>query len=359
MGVRLLITVLVAFGSACNADSNGAVIAGVVDAEPDGAGDASGLEDAAASVDSDAEGIDGDGSGVADTSDPDGAPDAESTDTPTDPAADDIDAADIPEVASDSAADTGDPDIADTAPVDGDTSDVPPSDADTDVEPTDTEPPDVAPDLPPPCEAPLIRGVGAPLVELNECGRLSYGLYANVGQDNTVHRIPDYSFAGYMQGGVPLPTAEVVAMVSPGDGDARERIQEAIDAVSARTPGPDGLRGALLLTRGTYEVGDTLHITADGVVLRGEGQGADGTVLVATRRAQHDLIRVAGSAGLREVDGTRTPITSEYVPVGATTFDVASADGLASGSRIAVLRTPNDRWIDELDMGRWGWTAER
>ncbi|HJK90768.1 MAG TPA: hypothetical protein RMH26_08590, partial [Polyangiaceae bacterium LLY-WYZ-15_(1-7)] len=122
--------------------------------------------------------------------------------------------------------------------------------------------------------------------------------------------------------------------------------------------GDDGLRGAVLLRRGTWEVGDTLRVEASGVVLRGEGQGADGTVLVATRRAQHALVEVRGGGdGFGEVSGTRTRVTDARVPVGARTLRVASAAAFSVGDGVVVERTPNDAWIDALGMDAWGWTA--
>jgi hypothetical protein len=61
----------------------------------------------------------------------------------------------------------------------------------------------------------------------------------------------------------------------------------------------------VLLKQGTYQVSDTLTIKASGVVLRGEGQHAGGTVLLATRKAQHALIAIQGAgSGLGEVAGT-------------------------------------------------------
>lgn len=211
------------------------------------------------------------------------------------------------------------------------------------------------------CEAPCdeLRGEGEPLAERSECGTLWYGLYANRGSGDNVHRLPNFSFAGYRRGGVAIPEVEVVERVEPGPGDDRERIQEAIDRVASRAPNDEGRRGAVLLAAGTYEVGNSLRIEASGVVLRGAGQGEDGTVLVATRREQHDLIEVEGGGrGLGELDDTRTRITSPLVPVGSRSFDVASTEGFSVGDVVGVLRTPNRRWIEELGMDTWGWTAD-
>ena len=203
-----------------------------------------------------------------------------------------------------------------------------------------------------------VGAAGGPLVKVGPCGVLIYGRYANQGQKNTVNLLPDFSFAGYKGGGVPLPTAPVRRTVSPGPGDDRVKIQAAIDDVSKLGVGASGLRGAVLLKKGTYQVSGTLHIKQSGVVLRGEGQHAKGTVLVATQKAKHTLISIQGSgSGLGEVAGTRTKISDAYVPVGSRSFKVASAAKYKKGDRVVVLRTPNMAWINALGMGKYGWTT--
>ena len=213
------------------------------------------------------------------------------------------------------------------------------------------------------CNGKLVSRVGAPgapLVKGGPCGVLVYGRYANEGQGNKVHMLPDFSFAGYQGGGVPLPAAPVRATVSPVSGDDRATIQAAIDKVGKLTPAASGLRGAVLLKKGTYQVAGTLYINKSGVVLRGEGQHAGGTVLLATQKAQHSLVHIKGSgSGLGEVSGTRVKITSSYVPVGGRSFKVASAAKFKAGDTVVVLRTPNSTWINALGMNKYGWTSSQ
>jgi hypothetical protein len=227
---------------------------------------------------------------------------------------------------------------------------------------------DVLPDTPPsppPCQGEwvdgrLVHGSAPPLAMIDPgCGRVSYGWYAVEGETEANHLLPDFSFAGYMGGGVPIPAVPVVQTLSPGGGDDHAEIQAALDAVSALPLNPDGFRGAVLLAAGTWQVGEPLTIAASGVVLRGEGQGSGGTLLVATKPAQHELIHLKGSgAGFGEVPDSRVEIVTPYVPVGARTFVVADAQGFAPGDLVGVLRTPNQAWINALDMGQWGWTPD-
>jgi hypothetical protein len=74
------------------------------------------------------------------------------------------------------------------------------------------------------------------------------------GQPDTFgNAIPDFSLAGYGNGGVALQMAPVVETLNPAgpESDDTVRIQASIDRVARlpRRPG-DGLRGAVLLTKG-------------------------------------------------------------------------------------------------------------
>ncbi|WP_282939104.1 hypothetical protein [Paenibacillus sp. RC67] len=165
------------------------------------------------------------------------------------------------------------------------------------------------------------------------------------------NRIADFSNCGYMGGGVPIPDAQVRLVLSPAsaEGDDTARIQQAIDELSCMPIGKDGLRGALLLQRGTYRIAGTLYIRESGVVLRGEGQGEDGTILHGTGAIKRDLLQVLGSTpNLMEEKGT--DITDLYVPSGSRTFHVADASGFSVGDTIAVLRYGNADWISAIDM---------
>ena len=133
----------------------------------------------------------------------------------------------------------------------------------------------------------------APLASIDKAsGRLFYGTYANEREERSVHMLPDFSWAGYMGGGVALPAMSsipVVTELSPdGAADDYQRIQTALDAVSRKAPDARGIRGAVLLGKGEYQISDTLRITQGGVVLRGEGQGKDGTCLLYTSPSPRD-----------------------------------------------------------------------
>src|SRR4029450_8913978 len=126
-------------------------------------------------------------------------------------------------------------------------------------------------------------------------GRLQYTA------DDRGNRIMDFSYAGYKGGGVALPEVRVARAVKPIDGDTGAQVQAAIDEVSKLPIDANGFRGALLLERGTYELGGTLKIAAGGVVLRGGGSSEKGTVLRVTGKP-HRLLEIAGD-GPRQIVG--------------------------------------------------------
>ena len=186
--------------------------------------------------------------------------------------------------------------------------------------------------------------VARQLVYLGDDGRLQYV------PDFLGNRIPDFSHAGYGGGGRPIPDIPVKQIVEPGEGDDTARIQAAVDAVAALPADENGFRGAVLLKKGTYEVSGVIAIRASGVVLRGEGSGEDGTLLVATGNVVRDLIRVEGARGAAIRPETGRRITDLYVPVGARSFHVTDASGFQVGDTVVVRRHGNAAWIHEIGM---------
>lgn len=195
------------------------------------------------------------------------------------------------------------------------------------------------------CDCPPSTVAAAPSVTLGPDGRLQYRPTA---QGDTV---PDFSNVGYRGGGVALPVVRRVLTLSPPiSGDAQKLIQSAIDQVSKLKPDDRGFRGAILLTKGTYRIPGSLFIRASGVVLRGEGDDANGTVLLATGTSRRTLLRIEGGP-LQPTKLTHT-ITDPYVPVGARSFHVDSTAGLRVGDTIVVERPSTAEWIHAIGMDR-------
>ena len=185
--------------------------------------------------------------------------------------------------------------------------------------------------------------VKTPFVQVGRDGALKYTADANGD------RVPDFSAAGYGGGGVPLPVAPARVRVSPASGDAGPRLQAAIDYVSGLAPDANGLRGAVVLARGRYEISGHLQIATSGVILRGEGAGADDTVLVATGTDRRTLVQIAGRND-RAKHGEPHSVIDAYVAVGATQFAVEHAEAFHVGDRVLIERPSTKAWIEAIGM---------
>lgn len=152
-------------------------------------------------------------------------------------------------------------------------------------------------------------------------------------------RISDFSTVGYNSGNSALPDepggyqVPVLVTLAPQSGDQTDRIQAAIDFISAR-PLVNGFRGALLLKAGRWEIRSVnrIAVRASGVVIRGEGDHPlTGTRLYAlgttneansgnTRNSR--LIAFAGNGNA--VNATaRTLVDAVYVPAGTNVIPIA------------------------------------
>jgi hypothetical protein len=174
--------------------------------------------------------------------------------------------------------------------------------------------------------------------------------------DSLGNIIPDFSNAGYKGGGVAIPYVAIRETVWPVLGDNSGNIQAAIDKVSALPLDASGFRGAVLLKMGTYELEKPVSIKASGVVLRGEGMSDIGTILIGKipkdRQAfgRGGLINISGPTAIAPQEDTKQKIIDKYVPVGARSFNVASAKGFKVGDRILVRRIGNLDWIKEIGL---------
>lgn len=184
--------------------------------------------------------------------------------------------------------------------------------------------------------------------------------------DEHGNTIIDSSHAGYGGGGVPIPTVPVKEAIWPVAGDNTAHVQSVIDKVSALPRDSNGFRGAVLLRAGYYRMAMPLRIQASGVVLRGEGMGDTGTIVIGTGTGrtpaaggpggggfgggQPTLIRIAGRSGVTVKDDNRQVVLDEHVPVGARRFTVASARGFKPADTVIVRRIGNSDWIAAVGM---------
>ena len=171
-------------------------------------------------------------------------------------------------------------------------------------------------------------------------------------------RIMDFSHAGYMGGGVALPTVPAMKTVQPSGADDTASIQAAVDAVAAM-PLRDGFRGAVILGPGNYVCSGTIKISAGGIVLRGSGADKGMTTIKLVGKP-HNAIGAVSSGSKK--DGTseaaqnqpfadaKTTIAEAYVPSGSYTFSVADAKGFAVGDTIAIRKAVTADWVKFMHM---------
>ena len=168
-------------------------------------------------------------------------------------------------------------------------------------------------------------------------------------KDAKGNRLPDFSYVGYHSGEKTIPNVPVKMTLSPGKGDDTERIQEALDKMGELPIDKFGFRGALLLKAGVYRVDGSLNIKHSGIVLRGEGNGQEGTLIIATgydnKKYKRTLIKVGRNGRIQLDEKSEQEITDDYVPIGAQSFNVKTTSEYKVGDRIAVQRPATKKWI--------------
>jgi hypothetical protein len=171
--------------------------------------------------------------------------------------------------------------------------------------------------------------------------------------------IPDFSYAGYKNGEKSLPDFSVIKTIFPVEGDNTAHIQSALDEIAVMTADENGFRGALLLAAGNYEIHGTIVIRESGIVLRGVGEEEDplsNTVLlgIGNSPAERDLIQVGNAPNVdwkREVAGTRSTVTSDFVPAGSRSLQVAAPELYSEGNNVIIRHPSTPEWLASINFG--------
>ncbi|WP_407426712.1 DUF6298 domain-containing protein [Arcticibacter sp.] len=174
----------------------------------------------------------------------------------------------------------------------------------------------------------------------------------NYVPDSLGNRIPDFSYAGYKAGASGIPDANIKVVVPVKNGDATDRIQSAIDYVSSLQADKNGIRGAVLLEKGTYEVHGSLKISTSGVVLRGSGMQEDGTVLLGAGKSRETLVVIEGPAGRKEAVPVK--LADIYHPVNTTEISLPGKHDFKAGQTVTVRRPSTKNWIDVIGTEHFG-----
>lgn len=161
-------------------------------------------------------------------------------------------------------------------------------------------------------------------------------------------RIMDFSFAGYMGGGVSIPTPIVKITLSAVEGDNSGNIQQAVEQLSAVEP-VNGFRGAILLKPGIYNCETPINIKAGGIVLRGSGSAENGGTVLKLAGKPHTAIIIRGAVNVTTV-GKKSNISDPYVPAGSMSFSVADASAWQAGDQIRISKPVSDAWVKFMGM---------
>ena len=181
------------------------------------------------------------------------------------------------------------------------------------------------------------------LISVGEDGKLKYA------SDATGNKVPDYSYAGYMGGGVAIPNVPVKVMLRPADGDQTIRIQTAVDYVAKLPADANGIHGAIFFSKGEYRIAGQIKIRSGGIILRGDG---DQSVLLATGLDRRTLLQISGVNDAKMTGDLK--ISDPYIPVGAMSFRVQNDNSafqqIKVGSEIIVRHPSTTAWIDQIGM---------
>ncbi len=175
--------------------------------------------------------------------------------------------------------------------------------------------------------------------------KLQYNTYNDKGDT-----LSDFSHAGFYEGEINLPETELLSLsatLSPsGTGDDTALIQSAIDNAAASYD-KSGMQ-VVKLKAGTYYINETGLKLKSGVVLSGEGQSPNGTILHSTSVTTGNVIEADGGAVKRL--GNTINITDSYVKSGSKSITVSDASTLNVGDLIYIVHPSTLEWIKALKM---------
>ena len=199
------------------------------------------------------------------------------------------------------------------------------------------------------------------LFHLDASGKLVYE------KDSLGNRLPDFSYVGYHSGDKSIPKVPVMITLEAKQDDNTVHIQKALDELGEISPDKNGIRGALLLKKGIYRVSGELTISHSGIVLRGEGNGTDGTIIIATGyddfKYKRTLISIGAKSNILEphtshkfpdtnritlIESSKQAIVDDFVPIGGNSFEVVSTLDYKLGDKIVVYRPSTQEWISSI-----------
>ncbi len=160
--------------------------------------------------------------------------------------------------------------------------------------------------------------------------------------------LSDFSSVGYAEGNAISNTSvKVVDTMSPsGNGlDDTIKLQEKINKISSL---PLELRGAILLSSGSFNINGTINISSTGIVIRGSGPS---TIIYAKANPFRDVFNITNPNKM-QLSRIIINIKNTYVPIGSNTLVLASTEGLLVGNTININKTVTKKWLSSLGMDK-------
>ena len=121
----------------------------------------------------------------------------------------------------------------------------------------------------------------------------------------------------------------------------------------------NGIRGAILLESGVYDIHGVIRLNVAGLVLKGKGQG--------TNPASNTILRAVGNSPSKRsviivgtddhekwqeaVPGTRTKITSAFLPAGTRSLEVEDLSPFEVGDQVIVFHPSTEKWLASINYG--------
>lgn len=181
----------------------------------------------------------------------------------------------------------------------------------------------------------------------SKTNKLVYQPYTNKGDI-----IPDFSSCGYMGGGVEISIPKVVKTLYPLPGDNTASIQAALDKVGKLKADKNGIRGAVLLMPGKYNLSKSIIIKYSGVTLMGQKNEARNVILVATTPKQYTLIKIGENESPKIDYKTKRQVIADYIPSGTNKLLLNDASVFKVGDAIIVERPSTAEWIATIGMDK-------
>ena len=206
-------------------------------------------------------------------------------------------------------------------------------------------------------------------VSMGTCAGAQESAWAHAGADGRLvykttprgDRMVDFSYAGYMGGGVRLPQVAAGETLAPSGVDDTAAVQQALERTAARAA-KDGHTVALELAAGEFHLSAALRMESSHVVLRGAGPTK--TILRLTGTPHMGITIGPGTNGSID-EGSEaasapkagnakasTTLAEIYVPSGAQEIRVVDATGFAAGDTVLLTRSINAAYLAFMGMDK-------